>query len=575
MSSEPKLPSRTILEGPTRSGARSMLKAIGFTDDDLARPIVGIANTWIETMPCNFHLRRLAAKMKEGVRAAGGTPMEFNTIAISDGVTMGTEGMKASLVSREVIADSIELVGRGHMFDAVVALVGCDKTIPAGAMALIRLNVPGIVLYGGSIAAGHFQDHDVTIGDVYEAIGAHAAGLMSDEDLKKLENAACPAAGACGGQFTANTMSTVMEFIGLSPMGFNSVPAMDPQKDEVAYSTGKLVMELLKRGVRPRDILTRQAFENAIASVAATGGSTNSVLHLLAMAREAGVPLTIDDFDAISKRTPLIADLKPAGRYVAVDVHRAGGIQLIAKNLVEGGFVDERQMTASGRTIGEEARRAKETPGQDVVRPVTNPLKKTGGLVILKGNLAPEGCVVKISGHERLHHRGPARVFDREEDAMLAVTSKNIKPGDVVVIRYEGPRGGPGMREMLGVTGAIVGEGLGESVALLTDGRFSGATRGLMVGHVAPEAARGGPIAAVREGDTVVFDIEARRLDVDLADQEIKNRLANWREPEPRYKSGVFAKYAALVSSASEGAVTRVDFGKSHQLSAVGRSPKS
>src|SRR5438552_14885607 len=379
MSSEPKLPSRTILEGPTRSGARSMLKAIGFTDDDLARPIVGIANTWIETMPCNFHLRRLAAKMKEGVRAAGGTPMEFNTIAISDGVTMGTEGMKASLVSREVIADSIELVGRGHMFDAVVALVGCDKTIPAGAMALIRLNVPGIVLYGGSIAAGHFQDHDVTIGDVYEAIGAHAAGLMSDEDLKKLENAACPAAGACGGQFTANTMSTVMEFIGLSPMGFNSVPAMDPQKDEVAYSTGKLVMELLKRGVRPRDILTRQAFENAIASVAATGGSTNSVLHLLAMAREAGVPLTIDDFDAISKRTPLIADLKPAGRYVAVDVHRAGGIQLIAKNLVEGGFVDERQMTASGRTIGEEARRAKETPGQDVVRPVTTPLKKTGG----------------------------------------------------------------------------------------------------------------------------------------------------------------------------------------------------
>src|SRR5205809_980610 len=575
MALNPKHRSSIITDGQERAGARAMLKAIGFTDDDLARPIIGVANTWTETMPCNYHLRLLAAKVKEGIRAAGGTPMEFNTIAISDGVTMGTEGMKASLVSREVIADSIELVGRGHMFDAVVALVGCDKTIPAGAMALIRLNVPGIVLYGGSIAAGHFQDHDVTIGDVYEAIGAHAAGLMSDEDLKKLENAACPAAGACGGQFTANTMSTVMEFIGLSPMGFNSVPAMDPQKDEVAYSTGRLVMELLKRGVRPRDILTRQAFENAIASVAATGGSTNSVLHLLAMAREAGVPLTIDDFDAISKRTPLIADLKPAGRYVAVDVHRAGGIQLIAKNLVEGGFVDERQMTASGRTIGEEARRAKETPGQDVVRPVTDPLKKTGGLVILKGNLAPEGCVVKISGHERLHHRGRARVFDREEDGMLAVTSKNIKPGDVVVIRYEGPRGGPGMREMLGVTGAIVGEGLGESVALLTDGRFSGATRGLMVGHVAPEAARGGPIAAVREGDTVVFDIEARRLDVELADQEIKNRLANWREPEPRYKTGVFAKYAALVSSASEGAVTRVDFGKSHQLSAVGRSPKS
>src|SRR2546428_1381924 len=571
MSPDSKLPSRTIFEGPTRSGARSMLKAIGFTDDDLARPIVGIANTWIETMPCNFHLRRLAAKMKEGVRAAGGTPMEFNTIAISDGVPMGPEAMRPPLVSGEVIADSIELVGRGHMFDAVVALVGCDKTIPAGAMALIRLNVPGIVLYGGSIAAGHFQDRDVTIGDVYEAIGAHAAGLMSDDDLKKLENAACPAAGACGGQFTANTMSTVMEFIGLSPMGFNSVPAMDPQKDEVAYSTGKLVMELLKRGVRPSDILTRKAFENAIASVAATGGSTNSVLHLLAMAREAGVPLTIDDFDTVSKRTPLIADLKPAGRYVAVDVHRAGGSQLIAKNLVQGGFVDERQMTASGRTIGEEARRAKETPGQDVVRPVTNPLKKTGGLVILKGNLAPEGCVVKISGHERLHHRGPARVFDREEDAMRAVTSKSIKPGDVVVIRYEGPRGGPGMREMLGVTGALVGEGLGESVALITDGRFSGATRGLMAGHRAPEAARGGPIAAVREGDTVVFDIEARRLDVELADQEIKNRLANWREPEPRYKTGVFAKYAALVSSASEGAVTRVDFGRSHQLSVVSR----
>src|SRR5438094_1212289 len=571
MTLDPKRHSSIITNGRDRAGARAMLKGIGFTDDDLARPIIGVANTWIETMPCNYHLRRLAARVKEGIRAAGGTPMEFNTIAISDGVTMGTEGMKASLVSREVIADSIELVGRGHMFDAVVALVGCDKTIPAGAMALLRLNVPSIVLYGGSIAAGHFQDRDVTIGDVYEAIGAHVAGLMSDDDLKKLENAACPAAGACGGQFTANTMSTVMEFIGLSPMGFNSVPAMDPQKDEVAYSTGKLVMELLKRGVRPRDILTRQAFENAIASVAATGGSTNSVLHLLAMAREAGVPLTIDDFDAISKRTPLIADLKPAGRYVAVDVHRAGGIQLIAKNLVEGGFVDERQMTASGRTIGEEARRAKETPGQDVVRPVTNPLKKTGGRGILKGNLAPEGCVVKISGHERLHHRGPARVFDREEDAMRAVTSKSIKPGDVVVIRYEGPRGGPGMREMLGVTGAIVGEGLGESVALLTDGRFSGATRGLMVGHVAPEAARGGPIAAVREGDTVVFDIEARRLDVDLADQEIKNRLANWREPEPRYKSGVFAKYAALVSSASEGAVTRVDFGKSYQSSVVSR----
>ncbi len=558
MLSDSKLPSRTILEGRDRAGARAMLKAIGFTDADLSRPIVGIANTWIETMPCNFHLRRLAEKVKAGVRSAGGTPMEFNTIAISDGVTMGTEGMKASLISREIIADSIELVGRGHMFDAMVALVGCDKTIPAGAMALTRLNVPALVLYGGSIAAGRFQDHDVTIGDVYEAIGANAAGLMSDQDLKNLENLACPAAGACGGQFTANTMSTVMEFIGLSPMGFNSVPAMDPQKDQVAHRAGQMVMELLRRGVRPRDILTRKAFENAIASVAATGGSTNAVLHLLALAREAGVPLRIEDFDVVSSRTPLIADLKPGGRYVAVDVHRAGGIPLIAKKLLEAGVLDERQMTPSGRTLGEEARAAKETPGQDVVRPVSNPLQKTGGLVILKGNLAPEGCVIKVAGHERLQHRGPARVFNREEDAMQAVTSKSIKPGDVVVIRYEGPRGGPGMREMLGVTGAIVGEGLGESVALLTDGRFSGATRGLMAGHVAPEAARGGPIAALADGDTIVFDINARHLDAVLTEAEIKKRLAKWKEPEPRYKSGVFAKYAALVSSASEGAVTQV-----------------
>jgi dihydroxy-acid dehydratase len=557
MAFDPRHRSRTILEGRERAGARAMLKAIGFKDDDLARPIVGVANTWIETMPCNFHLRRLAAKVKEGVRAAGGTPMEFNTVSISDGVTMGTEGMKASLISREIIADSIELVGRGHMFDALVALVGCDKTIPGAAMALTRLNVPGIVLYGGSIAAGHFQSHDVTIQDVYEAIGANAAGLMSDEDLKKLENVACPAAGACGGQFTANTMSTVMEFIGLSPMGFNSVPAMDPEKDEVAYRTGQMVMDLLRRGVRPRQILTRKAFENAIASVAATGGSTNAVLHLLALAQEAAVPLRIEDFDAVSSRTPLIADLKPAGRYVATDVHRAGGIPLIAKKLLEGGYLDEQQMTPSGKTLGEEARAARETPGQEVVRPVSNPLKKTGGLVVLKGNLAPEGCVIKVTGHERLHHRGPTRVFDREEDAMRAVTSKSIKPGDVIVIRYEGPRGGPGMREMLGVTGALVGEGLGESVALLTDGRFSGATRGLMAGHVAPEAARGGPIAALVEGDLIVFDINARRLDVELPVGEITRRLAAWREPEPRYKSGVFAKYAALVSSASEGAVTR------------------
>jgi dihydroxy-acid dehydratase len=555
---DPKHVSRIITEGRDRAGARSMLKAIGFTDADLARPIVGIANTWIETMPCNYHLRRLAEKVKEGVRAAGGTPMEFNTIAISDGVTMGTEGMKASLVSREVIADSIELVGRGHMFDAMVALVACDKTIPGAAMAFIRLNVPAILLYGGSIAAGQFKGRDVTIQDVYEAIGAHAAGRISDEDLKRLEDVACPGAGACGGQFTANTMSTVMEFIGLSPMGFNSVPAMDPQKDDVAYRTGEMVMDLLRRGVRPKEILTRKAFENAIASVAATGGSTNSVLHLLAMAREAQVPLVIDDFDPISARTPLIADLKPAGRYVAVDVHRAGGIPVIAKNLLAGGFVDGSQMTVSGQTIAEEAQKAQATPGQDVIRPISNPIKKSGGLVILKGNVAPEGCVVKIAGHERLQHRGAARVFDREEDAMQAIMSRNIQPGDVVVIRYEGPCGGPGMREMLGITAALVGQGLGESVALVTDGRFSGATRGLMVGHVAPEAARGGPIAALKDGDIVVFDINARRLDVELSDAEIKTRLATWREPERRYKTGVFAKYAALVSSASEGAVTTV-----------------
>ena len=555
---DPKHRSHIITDGRDRAGARSMLKAIGFTDADLAKPIVGIANTWIETMPCNYHLRELAAKVKAGVRAAGGTPMEFNTIAISDGVTMGTEGMKASLVSREVVADSIELVGRGHMFDAIVALVGCDKTIPGGALALIRLNVPSLLLYGGSIAAGRFQGRDVTIVDVYEGVGANAAGLMSDADLKRLEDVACPGAGACGGQFTANTMSTVMEFIGLSPMGANSVPALDPQKERVAYQCGQMVMDLLKRGVKPLEILTRKAFKNAIASVAATGGSTNAVLHLLAMAREAGVPLTLEDFDAISSRTPIIADLKPGGRYVAVDVHRAGGIPLIAKKLLAAGLIDGSQMTPSGKTIAEEAARATETPGQDVVRPVSDPVKKTGGLVILKGNLAPEGCVIKVAGVARTYHRGPARVFDCEEDAMRAVTSKSIKAGDVVVIRYEGPRGGPGMREMLGVTGAIVGEGLGESVALLTDGRFSGGTHGLMAGHVAPEAARGGPIAALADGDTIVFDIEKRRLDVELSEADIRKRLAGWRAPEPRYKRGVFSKYAALVSSASEGAVTFV-----------------
>jgi dihydroxy-acid dehydratase len=557
MTLNPKHRSSIITDGRDRAGARAMLKGIGFTDEDLTRPIIGVANTWTETMPCNYHLRRLAVKVKEGIRAAGGTPMEFNTIAISDGVTMGTEGMKASLVSREVIADSIELVGRGHMFDAVIALVGCDKTIPGAALALIRLNVPGLMLYGGSIAPGHFRGKDVTVGDVYEAIGANAAGKMSDADLRDLENVACPGAGACGGQFTANTMAMVLEFIGLSPMGTTSVPATDPRKDQVALRCGQLVMDILRRGVTPRDILTRQAFENAIAGVAASGGSTNAVLHLLAMAREVGVPLTIDDFDMISKRTPLLADLKPGGRYVAVDLDRAGGVPLLVQRLITAGLVDGQQMTPSGRTLGEEASTAVETPGQDVVRSLSDAIKPNGGLVILKGNIAPEGCVVKISGHERLYHRGLARVFDREEDAMSAVTHGKIKAGDVVVIRYEGPRGGPGMREMLGVTGAIVGAGLGETVALLTDGRFSGATRGLMVGHVSPEAARGGPISALQEGDTIVFDIEARRLDVELSDSEIATRLSNWVEPAPRYTSGVFAKYAALVSSASEGAITQ------------------
>jgi len=552
----PKHNSGTITNGHDRAPARAMMKAIGFTDEDLARPIVGIANTWIETMPCNFNLRKLAVKVKEGVRAAGGTPMEFNTISISDGITMGTEGMKASLISREVVADSIELVGRGHMFDAMICLVGCDKTAPGAAMALARLNVPGIVLYGGSIAPGKFKGRDVTIMDVFEAVGANAAGRMSDEDFKLMENVACPGAGACGGQFTANTMALAMEFIGLSPMGTASVGATDPRKDTIGLEAGKLVMDLLRRGVRPLDILTREAFENAITGVAATGGSTNAVLHLLALAREAGVPLTIDDFDVVSARTPLLADLKPGGRYVALDLDRAGGVPLVAQRLVAAGKVHENEITPSGRTFGQEARAATETPGQDVVRAVDNPIKQTGGLVILKGNLAPEGCVVKVAGYERVLHRGPARVFDREEDAMTAVTQGHIKAGDVLVIRYEGPRGGPGMREMLGVTGALVGAGLGENVALLTDGRFSGATRGLMAGHVAPEAARGGPIAAVQEGDMIVLDINNRRLDVEIAPDVLAERLSHWVEPAPRYTKGVFAKYAALVSSASEGAIT-------------------
>jgi dihydroxy-acid dehydratase len=549
--------SRGITDGRDRAPARSMFKAIGFTDADLSKPLIGVANTWIETMPCNFHLRRLSAKVKEGIRAAGGTPMEFNTIAISDGETMGTEGMRASLVSRELIADSIELVCRGQLFDAVVCVVGCDKTIPAAAMALARMDLPGLVLYGGTIAPGSYRGKDVTIQDVFEAVGANAAGKITDQELHDLENVACPGAGACGGQYTANTMSTVMEMIGLSPMGFNSVPAMDAQKDQIAFDCGKVVLNLLQQGIHPREILTRDAFENAIASVAASGGSTNAVLHLLAIAREAEVDLQIDDFQRVSERTPLLADLKPSGRFVAADMHRAGGIRLLANRLLRGNLIHPTAKTVTGLSIKAESESAVESPGQEVIAPLERPLKKTGGLVILKGNIAPEGCVAKISGHERLEHRGPARVFESEEDAMTAVTSKKIKSGDVVVIRNEGPKGGPGMREMLSVTGAIVGEGLGSSVALLTDGRFSGATHGLMAGHVSPEAALGGPIAAVRDGDIIRFDVSQRVLEVEISDEVLRQRMKEWKPPQPRYPTGVFAKYAALVSSASQGAITR------------------
>ncbi|MGH7707805.1 MAG: dihydroxy-acid dehydratase [Vulcanimicrobiaceae bacterium] len=558
MSYDMKRNSSVLVNGRDRAGARAMFKAIGFTDEDLAKPLIGIANTWTETMPCNFNLRKLAEHVKRGVREAGGTPMEFNTIAISDGISMGTEGMKASLVSREVIADSIELMGRGYMFDAIVALVACDKTVPGAAMGLVRLNVPAVLLYGGSIGPGKLNGRDLTIVDVYEAIGAHAAGKISDGELKAIEDQACPGAGACGGQYTANTMSTVMEFIGLSPVGFNGVPATDPRKDVVGYEAGKLVMDVLRRGLRPRDILTREAFENAIAAATGTGGSTNSVLHLLALAREADVPLTLDDFERISRKTPIIADLRPGGQYVAVDVDRAGGIQLIAKRMAESQLVHAGATTVRGRTLGEEAATAVETPGQVVISSVAQPFKSTGGFVILRGSLAPDGAVVKMAGHERPYHRGPARVYEREEDAMAAIQSGKIGAGDVVVIRYEGPKGGPGMREMLGITGAIVGAGLGETVALVTDGRFSGGTRGLMIGHVAPEAAVGGPLAAARDGDSIVIDTEQGRVDLDIPAAELADRLRGWKPPAPRYTSGVFAKYAALVSSAADGAITRV-----------------
>ena len=548
--------SRAVLDGPDRAPARAYLKGIGYDAEALARPIVGVANTWTETMPCNFHLRRLAERVKDGIRAAGGTPMEFNTVAVSDGITMGTEGMKTSLVSREVIADSIELVARGHQFDALVALSGCDKTIPGCVMALARVDVPSLMLYGGSIAPGRHRGKDVTIQDVFEGVGAHAAGNLSAEDLTELEDVASPGAGACGGQYTANTMATAFEMLGISAIGSGMVPAEDGKKGQVAEDCGRLVMRLLEDDVRPSSIITRASLENAIACVAASGGSTNAVLHLLALAREAGAELDIDDFDRICTATPTLADLKPGGRYVATDLYRAGGVRLIAKRLLDAGALRAEAPTVTGRTIGEEAAAAEEEEGQRVVRPLDDPLKSTGGLAILRGNLAPEGCVVKLSGHGRREHRGPARVFESEEEAFAAVKAREIKENDVVVIRNEGPAGGPGMREMLGVTAALVGEGLGDSVALLTDGRFSGATHGFMAGHVAPEAPRGGPIAAVRDGDTVVFDVPNRELNVELPDEEIRERVAAYVSPPPRYDGGVLGKYARHVGSAAEGALT-------------------
>jgi dihydroxy-acid dehydratase len=548
--------SRQLTDGPERAAARAYLKGIGYDDEALAKPIVGVASTWIETMPCNFHLRALAAQVKDGIREAGGTPMELNTIAISDGITMGTAGMKTSLVSREVIADSIELVGRGHYFDAMIALSGCDKTIPGTVMALARLDVPAVMLYGGSIPPGRFQGRDVTIQDVFEAVGAHAAGSMSDAELAELESVASPGAGACGGQFTANTMAMAYEMLGISPIGDSLMPAQEPTKPAVARASGALVVDVLRRGLRPSALITRASIENAITAIAASGGSTNGVLHLLALAREAGVGLEIDDFDTISERTPLLCDLKPGGRFVALDLYRAGGVALLAQRLAQAGLLHEDAPTVTGQTIGEIAAGARETPGQEVIRPLANPIKASGGLAILRGNLAPEGCVVKLAGHERRHHRGPARVFEGEEAAMAAATRGAIVAGDVVVIRNEGPAGGPGMREMLAVTAALSGAGLGEHVALLTDGRFSGATHGLMAGHVAPEAVRGGPIAAVADGDEITFDIDARRLDVALSDEEIAARVAAYEPPPNPDLTGALKKYARVVSSASHGAIT-------------------
>lgn len=546
-----------LTEGPDRAPARAMLKAIGFTDEDLSKPLIGVATSWIETMPCNYNQRRLAEFVKEGIRAAGGTPMEFNTIAVSDGVSMGTEGMKASLVSREVIADSIELVVRGHLLDGLVCLVGCDKTIPAAVMALGRLDVPGVVLYNGTIYPGVYRGRrNATIVTVFEAVGAYRAGKISLDELYEIENVACPGAGACGGQYTANTMSTALEFLGISPAGLNGIPAEDPAKDEAARRTGEIAMSLVRHDIRPSAIVTRQALENAIASVAATGGSTNAVLHLLAIAHEFGVPLELDDFGRIADRTPIVADMQPGGRFTAADMHEAGGVALVMRELLKGDLLHGSCRTVDGRTIAQIAAEAVETPGQEVVVPIERPLKPVGGLTILRGSLAPDGCVIKLAGHERRYHRGPARVFDSEPACFDAVKAQRIRPGDVIVIRYEGPVGGPGMQEMLSVTAALVGEGLGPEVALLTDGRFSGGTHGLMIGHVAPEAALGGPIALVEDGDTIEIDVDAKRLDLLVDPAELERRRAAWRPPEPRYRSGVLAKYAALVSSASEGAVT-------------------
>src|ERR1700716_2704588 len=551
----PELPSRALYEGRDRAGARSFLYAIGLTPDDLKKPFVGVSNCWLETMPCNFGLRELAVPVKAGIRAAGANPMEFNTIAISDGITMGTEGMKTSLVSREVIADSIELVGRGHMFDAMVTLCACDKTIPASAIALARLDRPGLLLYGGSIMAGSFRGRQVAVGDIYEAIGAAAAGKITDADLAELEAVACPGAGACGGQYTANTMSMVMEVIGLSPVGFNSIPQTDPAKHPAAEAMGRLALQVLDQDLRPSQTLTRRAFDNAVAAVAASGGSTNAVLHLLALAREIGVELAIDEIDRISRRTPLLCDLKPGGRFASVELHRAGGIALLTKRLIEGGYIDGDALTVTGRSLGEECESVTETAGQEVVAPLAHPLRPEGGLVVLRGNLGPDGAVVKVTQHTPTTHRGQARVFNREEDAFAAVSAGRIKPGDVVVIRYEGPRGGPGMREMLLVTAAIVGEGLGDSVAMVTDGRFSGATQGLMIGHVAPEAAVGGPLAALKDGDMISIDVPTRSLTVEGID--IAERLKDGSPPEPNYRRGGLARYALLVGPASEGAVLK------------------